>query len=215
MKKYSLLLVFVLAGMQYLHAQYDDKARGILDAMSEKYKKIPAYTAKFSTSLVNEADGVNEKFTGEITIKGDKYILVTEEQEIINDGETVWTYLPDVNEVNIDNYEPDEDEITPSSIFDEYKKDYKYIWLQTTTEGGILCDVIDLVPNNAQDNQFFKIKMFISVKDKTLTKWTMFENSGNRHIYNVSDFKENVSIDNSAFAFDTSKREGVEIIDLR
>lgn len=216
MKKQTLLALILFIGVQIASfAQYDAKARVILDAMSAKYKNIPAYKAKFSTSLINEADGVNEMFEGEITVKGDKYILETSDQTVINDGESVWTYLPDVNEVNIDVYDPDDDEITPSSIFDEYKKGYKYIWMETTTQAGITCDVIDLIPNNAQNNQFFKIKMLISTKDKTLTKWIMFEKSGNKHIYIISNFNGTISVADSAFKFDASKYPDVEVVDLR
>lgn len=208
-----LLLATSLVSLSY--AQYDAKAREILDAMSEKYKKIEAYKAEFSTSLVNEVDGVNETFEGKITVKGDKYILETTDQTVINNGTTVWTYLPDVNEVNIDVYDPDDDEITPSSIFDEYKKGYKYIWMETTKEGGSTCDVIDLIPNDTQNNQFFKIKMVITSSDKTLKKWTMFEKSGNKHIYTISNFNSAVSVKDADFSFDTNKYPDVEVIDLR
>lgn len=216
MRKYTLLSFALFLSIQMISfAQYDAKARDILDAMSAKYKNILAYKASFSTSLVNEADGVNETFKGEITVKGDKYLLETTDQIVINDGEAVWTYLPDVNEVNIDVYDPDEDEITPSSIFDEYKKGYKYIWMEATVQNGVACDVIDLIPNNAQNNQFFKIKMLISTKDKTLTKWTMFEKSGNQHIYTISNFNSNISITDALFKFDETKYPNVEVVDLR
>ena len=213
-RNFILTLVVVMLG-QVAMAQYDEKAKGILDAMSAKYKKIEAYSAKFSASLVNEAEGVNEQFGGDITVKGDKYILETEDQTVINDGETVWTYLPDVNEVNIDVYDPDEDEITPSTIFDEYKKGYKYIWLETATEDGQPCDVIDLIPNNARESQFFKIKMYITSRDKTLVKWEMFEKSGNKHIYTVKNFDSTAKVTDASFTFDESKFPGVEVVDLR
>ena len=32
--------------------------------------------------------------------------MVLPEQEVINNGSTIWTYLPDAKEVNIDNYDP-------------------------------------------------------------------------------------------------------------
>ncbi|MDH5474150.1 MAG: outer membrane lipoprotein carrier protein LolA [Cyclobacteriaceae bacterium] len=216
MKKYAYLLLTLFMGVQVVSfAQYDTKAKEILDAMSNKYKNISAYKAKFSTSLVNKIDGVNETFKGEITIKGDKYILYTEEQTVINNGTTVWTYLPDVNEVNIDVYDPDDDEITPSSIFDEYKKGYKYIWIENTTQEGVACDVVDLIPNDTKSSQFFKIKMIISSKDKTLKKWTMFEKSGNQHIYIISNFNSSISISDAVFKFDESKFPDVEVVDLR
>ena len=209
-----MLIVLMVIGIA-AQAQYDQKAKTILDEMSVRYKKMPSYVAKFSTALVNETEGLNEVFEGEITVKGDQYMLKTEEQVIINDGTTVWTYLPDVNEVNIDTYAPDDDEITPSSIFDEYKNGYKYIWLENTKEQGFDCDVIDLIPNDAVNAQFFKIKMIISSSDKTLLKWTMFEKQGNKYIYSISDFDDKVAVSEGIFKFDKANYSGVEIVDLR
>ena len=215
MKRITMMLLVLLMMKMAAQAQYDQRAKTILDAMSDRYKNMPTYVAKFSTALVNETEGLNEVFEGQITVRGDQYMLKTEEQEVINDGKTVWTYLPDVNEVNIDVYSPDEDEITPSSIFDEYKKGYKYIWLENIKEQGMDSDVIDLVPNDTANAQFFKIKMIISSKDKTLLKWTMFEKQGNKYVYTISDFNDKATVSDVVFKFDKSKYPGVEIIDLR
>ena len=57
--------------------------------------------------------------------------------------------------------------------------------------------------------------MLISTKDKTLAKWTMFEKSGNKHIYNISDFDGSITVSDAAFKFDLSKYPDVEVVDLR
>lgn len=195
-------------------AQYDQKALDILDAMSAKYKKIPSYSAQFSSSLINETDGINEKFTGKIVVKGEKYRLEMEEQVVINNGKTVWTYLPDINEVNIDNYYPEEGEIAPSKIYDAYKNGYKYILIGNETIESVSHSVIDLVPND-KDAQFFKIKLYISDKDYSLKNWTMFDRSGSKYRYSIKDFDAKNTLNDSMFSFDTAKYPGVEVIDLR
>ena len=87
-------------------AQYDPKALEILEAMSKKYKSIPAFEANITCNLSNDVDKVNDEFKGKITVKGDKFRMVLPEQEVINNGATIWTYLPEAKEVNIDNYDP-------------------------------------------------------------------------------------------------------------
>ena len=213
MKKYLFLMVTWLAGAA-AYAQYDPQAREVLDNMSENIRSIGAYSASISNSLVNEAEGINDEFKGKITVKGDMYKLELDEQVVINNGTTVWTYLPDVNEVNIDNYDPDEDEITPSKIYDAYKDGYKYIYMGDETKEGEMTHVIDLVPNDL-DAQFFKIKLYISKKDLLLKGWTMFEKSGNQYIYAIRDFDSKIAVKDSAFEFDSANYPGVEIIDLR
>ncbi|MDX1629000.1 MAG: outer membrane lipoprotein carrier protein LolA [Fulvivirga sp.] len=213
MKNFILLLIFALVGYSAF-GQYDEKARQVLDAMSAKYKKIPAYRADITSALINEVDGINEKFEGKITVMGDMYKLEMDEQVVINNGNTVWTYLPDVNEVNIDTYNPSDDEISPSKIYTAYQEGYKYLYIGDESCDGGKCAVIDLVPND-RDAQFFKIKLFIDKNDYSLKSWTMFDKTGNQYKYTIRDFNANINVDKSFFSFDPSKYPGVEIIDLR
>lgn len=212
--KNSILALCAMVLVITASAQYDPKALQSLDAMSKKYKAIPAFEANISYVLTNDVEKVNEEFKGKITVKGDKFRLALPEQEVINNGSTVWTYLPEAKEVNIDNYDPSSEDVNPSKIYDIYKKGFKYLYLQDKTEGGVLCEEIDLVPEK-KDAQFFKIKMFISKKDKSIQSWVMFDKGGNRYKYTISKFNPNVKIDDSFFAFDLKKYPGVEVVDLR
>lgn len=212
--KNTLLAICLLVFVKLTFAQYDPKALQTLEAMSKKYKSIPAFEANFSQVLTNEVEKVNEEFKGKITVKGDKFRMVLPEQEVINNGTTVWTYLPEAKEVNIDNYDPNSDDINPSKIFEMYKKEFKYLYLQDKTEGGVLCEEIDLVPEK-KDAQFFKIKMFINKKDKSIQSFTMFDKGGNRFKYTFTKFNPNAAVADSYFNFDPKKYPGVEIIDLR
>lgn len=194
--------------------QYDPKALEILEAMSKKYKSIPIFEANIACTLTNDVDKVNEEFKGKITVKGDKYRMTLPEQEVINNGATIWTYLPEAKEVNIDNYDPNSEDVNPSKMHEVYKKGFKYLYLQDKTEGGVMCEEIDLVPEK-KDAQYFKIKMFINKKEKTIQSFTMFDKGGNRFKYAISKFTVNPKVEDSFFAFDPSKYPGIEVIDLR
>jgi outer membrane lipoprotein carrier protein len=213
MKKliFSLLAAFLTFSA---YAQYDPKALQILEAMSKKYQSIAAFEANIAYTLSNDVEKVNEEFKGKITVKGDKFRLALPEQEVINNGSTIWTYLPEAKEVNIDNYDPSSQDVNPSKIYEIYKKGFKYLYLQDKTEGGVVCEEIDLVPEK-KDAQYFKIKMFINKKDKSIQSWTMFDKGGNRYKYTIAKFNPNVKVDDSFFNFDPKKYPGVEVIDLR
>ena len=215
MKNRGILLLLFSIWIGVAQAQYDPKALVVLDAMSAKYSKISSYKAKIKSSMVNEVDGINEEMNGEITVKNDMYRLKIEEQEIYNDGKTVWTFLSEINEVNIDDYYPEDDEITPSKIYTAYKKGYKYVLIEENTLNGVKCDVVDLVAENVKSTQFFKIRMFISQKDRSLIGWTMFEKSGSQYKYTIENFQENIKVEDSYFKFNPAKHPGVEIVDLR
>lgn len=213
MKKLTFALVFAVFATASF-AQYDPNALATLDAMSKKYKAMDAFEANIICNMTNEIDKVNEEFKGKITVKGNKFKLVLPEQEIMNDGTTQWTYLPEAKEVNIDNYDPNSDDVNPSKILDMYKKGYKYLSLGDKTEAGILCEEIDLVPDK-KDAQYFKIKMMINKKDKSIVSWTMFNKAGDRYKYTITKFVPGVKVDDSFFVFDPKKYPNVEISDLR
>lgn len=213
MKKAVFIISFSLLASS-VSAQYDPKALEILEAMASRYKLVPAFEATFSYKLTNEAEKINEEFKGKMTVKGDKYKLTLPEQEVVNNGTTVWTYLPDAKEVNIDNYDPNSDDLNPSKFYEIYKKGYKYIYLEDKIEGGMMCEVVDLV-SEKKDAQYFKVKMNIVKKDKSVQSWIMFDKSGNRYKYLITKFNPAVKVDDVFFTFDVKKYPGIEVIDLR
>lgn len=213
MNKIGTTLIFILLS-QICFAQYDPKALEILDAMSKKYKSFTAFEANLSVALTNDVEKIKEEFKGKITVKGDKYKLSLPEQEVINNGSTIWTYLPDAKEVNIDNVDTKADEVNPSKFYEIYKKGFKYLQMEDIVENSIPCNVVDLVPEK-RDAQYFKIKMNISKKDKSVLSFTMFDKSGNKYKYTISKFSPNAKIDDAVFAFDPKKYPGVEVVDLR
>lgn len=212
--KNLIFTAFALLLVRVAVAQYDPKALEILDAMSKKYKAITSFEADISYTLTNDVDHINEQFKGKIVVKGDKFKLSLPEQEVINNGTTLWTYLPDAKEVNIDNYDPSSEDINPSKIYEIYKKGFKYLYLKEEMEDGTLCEVVDLVPEK-KDAQYFKIRMSIVKKDHSIKSWTMFDKSGNRYKYAITKFAPNVKVEDSFFTFDPKQHPGIDVIDLR
>ena len=192
-----------------INAQYDPAALSVLDAMSSKYKNIDTFKASFSQKLTNESAGLDETISGDIAIKGDKYVLEVASQKIFNDGEDIYSYNAEINEVTISTYDPEESEITLSNVYDLYKKGVKYALIEIKPNGDRL---IELSPES-REKSYFKIRMTIDAKDE-LKSFTIFEHSGNKYIYSINSFVPTV-LNDSYFTFDTSKYPSVEMIDFR
>jgi len=216
MYKNFLISALLLVSANLVLAQQDPKAREILDAMSNKYKSISSFQANLSYIMTNKTEGINESYKGKISVKGDMYRLEMQDQEIYNDGTTVWTYLPNLDEpeVTIDNNNPEGGDITPSSIFNIYKEGYKYLYLKSVTIDGKNYDIVDLVPND-KNAQYFKVRIEIGVKDKLLRNFTLFDKEGSEYSYLISNFKSDVNLADSYFKFDDSKLSEDQIIDIR
>ena len=201
----SLTLVVLLQ----VNAQYDPTALVVLGAMSSKYKKIASFKASFSQKLTNESAGLDETISGDIAVKGDKFVLDVVGQKIFNNGTDVYTYNEELNEVTISTYDAEESEITLSNVYDLYKEGFKYALAETKANGD---RVIELDPES-REKSYFKIRMTIDSKDE-LKSFTVFERTGNKYVYAINSFTPTPLTD-SYFTFDTSKYPNVEVIDFR
>jgi outer membrane lipoprotein carrier protein len=195
-------------------AQKDPKAEQILNQMSAKYKTFKAFKAEFTYTLESANASVKDNFKGDIIVKGDKYFLKLAQQEVYNNGVTVWTYMREENEVNITDYAPDEDDVTPTKIYTMYKKGFKYVMSDENNENKALYYVIDLIPED-KTKQVFKIRITINKADSSIKKWKVFEKNGNRYNYAIAKFTPNPVVDDKAFVFDKAKYKGVQVVDLR
>ena len=176
-QSFSLLLLAATLALPAA-AQQDPKAGKILDQMSSKYQALKAFQATFTQTLENPGAKVKQNINGDIVVSGPKFRLKISGQEVINDGKTTWTYLKNENEVNISDSDPDSQEMSPSQIYTMYKKGYKYNYVQQVTEGGEVLDVIELSPENRQ-NDVFKVRLKVRKKDTSVKSWQMFKKNGN------------------------------------
>ncbi|GAB4401065.1 MAG: LolA-like putative outer membrane lipoprotein chaperone [Microscillaceae bacterium] len=201
----------------------DPKAVAALDAVNKKYKSMSAFQAFFSMQMTNQQTKQNESLSGKIVVKGAKFYLELPDQHVITDGKTQWTFLKDGNEVNITNYQPDEDEITPDRIYSLYQKKYKCLHKgeaseQVTVEGkpqNRVYEIVELYPKNPQGYSFFKIQLKIVKASQSIKSWEIYENNGNRFLYTVTKFQP-VNVGDSYFKYNASKYPSKpEVIDLR
>jgi outer membrane lipoprotein carrier protein len=194
--------------------QQDGRAEKTLNEMSKKYQAMKAYSASFSQTMENPNANIKETMKGDITVMGNKFRLSMDGHEIINNGSTIWTYMKNENEVNISDYDPSDEEITPNQIYNMYKKGYKYNFVKEEKQGGQVYEIIELTPED-RSNPVFKVELTINQKDKTLKSWKMFRNNGNRYTYLITKFSPNPPVAAADFSFDKSKYKGVKVIDLR
>ncbi len=207
-------MIAFVAFTQVGFAQKDPVAGKILDDMSKKYQTMKVFNAVFTQTLENPNNKIKESVQGDITVSGNKFRLKMKDQEIINNGSTIWTYMKSENEVNISDNDPTEEQMSPLAIFSMYKKGYKYALVETVKEAGQTYNVIELSPED-RNNQLSKIRLQINKKDNTVKSWKMFRDNGNRYTYVIKQFTPELNVDANYFGFDKAKYKGVKVIDLR
>ena len=209
-------LIFVITlmiNLIFIHSAFtqenNKKALQILDKMSNLYKSMISFSSTFEYAMVNLDEDIEDSFQGKIIIKEEKYLLKIEGQEIINDGETVWTYIPELNEVNISTFEPDDQEISLNNVFDLYKDGFEHNYLSEDNK----YHKIELYPED-ESKSYYKILILINKVDFSMYNFSVFDKSNTKYVYKINEFKEE-KIDDSFFIFDSSKYPNIEIIDFR
>ncbi|KEO73720.1 LolA family protein [Anditalea andensis] len=209
-------LILCLGVIFSAHAQKDPKAKAILDAVSKKYQSLDGLKATFEYTFIHERDGINQTNTGEVAVKGDKYRLNLDDQEIYNNGKTSWTLIKSdsYKEVTISDVDTDFDELTPSNIYNLYKKGYNYRLLGDRTINSRSVQEVELTAEK-KGSQIQRVKIMVDKSTNDLIGWEMHDNTGGLLQYKFKDVDSKVKLNDSYFAFDKTKHPGVEVIDLR
>ncbi len=215
MKKIVTYLFILFLGSQAVFAQTSDAAAvKLLKSVSQKYGGYKTMQMDLSLVVENLDSKSKETKTGKVMSKGNMFVAELGNQKLFCDGKTLWTYLKDVNEVQINNFEKGQDIITPNDIFKIAEKDYLAYMGEKVTEGGKSLQIIELTPKN-KSLSFSKIKMYVNTADNSVSKGVVYDKNAIHYTYSISNFKSNVEMTNSSFTFDKSKYPGVEVIDLR
>lgn len=208
MKKITFLLSFIFLNSYFLFSQDDKIALDMLNSMSDNYKKMKGFTSSFTYTMKNLTEDITDSFSGKISVRDDKYVLYIEGQKIINDSKTVWTYLEDLNEVTISDFDPSEQDISINNVFEVYKEGYKHKFIDKINE----INNVEIYPDD-EGKSYFKIS-FAILENNLLSSFTVYDKSNSIFIYSIDDFLEE-ELDNELFTFDLEKYPDIEVIDFR
>ena len=208
MKKITFLLSFIFLNSYFLFSQDDKIALDMLNSMSDNYKKMKGFTSSFTYTMKNLTEDITDSFSGKISVRDDKYVLYIEGQKIINDSKTVWTYLEDLNEVTISDFDPSEQDISINNVFEVYKEGYKHKFIDKVND----INNVEIYPDD-EGKSYFKIS-FAILENNLLSSFTVYDKSNSIFIYSIDDFLEE-ELDNELFTFDLEKYLDIEVIDFR
>jgi outer membrane lipoprotein carrier protein len=207
-------LLLALVGLEPDPQLNDPKAKVLLDAVSKMYKSYASIQANISLTTNNTAQNKTTTQTGSVYLKGEKYKMVMGKQEVFCDKQSVWTYLKDINEVQINDYEANKEEITPSNMFTIYQNDFNYMMNGEEVVDKTNCAIVDLMPKD-KSKPFFKVRIWIDKNAKYIKRMKVFDKNGTHYIYQVTSFNSKANLEDSFFKFDAAKHPGVHIEDLR
>lgn len=215
-KLISLLSIFAIcATVSFAQNNTSAKAKQILDQVSKKTKSYSSISLTYS--LVHTSpDAKNDKASGTMLMKGNKYQLSILDNVLYCDGKNLWTHMVEEKEVVISTVDNDDSGMmNPAKVLTMYEKGFKYKFIQDRFEGNRAIYVIDLYPENLDKSEYSKVRLSIDKDKSQLWRAEYFAKDGNKYTITVNTFKVNEQIPDASFTFDKSKNPGVKVIDER
>lgn len=196
------------------YGESDPVAGKILEKISKRYSKYTSYQIRFKLYLHMPEVDTNEVREGSLMVNGSRYRLQIGQQISVSDGTTVWTYLPDLNEIQITSYDTASAMFEPRDLFSLYKDEYLYQLVKESTLRGRQVWLIDLTPYD-KEQPVFKVRLFVDKEKDEILRFVVFEKSGVRYTFDIESFVGDVPLPDAFFTFDVKSYPAAEVVDLR
>ena len=191
----------------------DKKSNAILEVLTAKTEAYHSIRVEFTYKMENTEAGIDESTRGTLLVMGDKYKLSISGQEVYCDGETLWTYIADAEEVQVNSMEDSEESISPNKLLTSYSDDYRSKFIREDFIYGTTANIIDLTP--LEGKSYYKVRLIIDKEKDQLLEFTIFDNNGSTYSYVINKFEPNVPVTDDMFTFNVKDHPGVDVIDMR
>ncbi|HUN65512.1 MAG TPA: outer membrane lipoprotein carrier protein LolA [Bacteroidota bacterium] len=193
-------------------ARGDDPGE-ILSRLQKKYDTVRDASIEFSRTVQFAALRTEQSSAGKFYMKrGNRYRIEGDEQTIVTDGTTVWTYTRATGQVMIDAYREDTRALTPDNLFVNVPKQYRAALVDDPQEKGTSVDVLKLLP--ADEHAPVKwMKVWVDTRDWLMHRVQIEDPAENLTTYRLNAIRLNLDLPDSLFRF--TPPAGADVIDLR
>ncbi len=203
--KTGFILVAIAILMSFSVQAQDKKAKALLDEVTSKIKGYDNIIIDFKYSLNNLKENINQESKGNVTMKGNMYVLNLMGVTKMFDGKKTYTINPEDEEVSISKLNEKEDNaITPSKMLTFFNTGYKFNWDILQNVKGRKIQYIKLTPNSSKD-QRKEILLGIDIQTKNIYNLIEVGKNGTKTTLTVNSFKTNQPLSKNQFNFDASK----------
>jgi outer membrane lipoprotein carrier protein len=215
MKFFSTKVLWILAaGFVFTClVRADDDVLTIVSKLQKRYDAIRDVSVVFTQNVRFGVTKSEQTFNGKLFMKrGNKYRIELEQQTIVTDGNSVWSYTKGNNQVLIDNYKDDLKSFSPDKILVNVPNNYYSTLLGKERLGSRETSILKLVPKDDKSNLKW-MKVWVDQDEWLMRKIQVLDVSDNLTTYLIEKIKLNSGLVDSLFQFEIPT--DVEVIDLR
>ena len=202
----KIILITAVGIINLIHAQkIDNKAKGILDAVSANYKSKNTLFFKFSYGTGSGKTSKNQ--TGSFYASKDKYKLKIMGNEQIFDGNKTYSINEDEQEITIAKQNSKET-LSPINYIDSYKKGYNIYYIGKNKN----LDIIKLTPT--KNNGIKEVFLYVNTSKNNVEKIEQHSTDKQITTITITEYKENPKVDSKIFTFNKNLYKNYLITEL-
>ena len=202
----KIILITAVGIINLIHAQkIDNKAKGILDAVSANYKSKNTLYFKFSYGTGSGKISKNQ--TGSFYASKDKYKLKIMGNEQIFDGNKTYSINEDEQEITIAKQNSKET-LSPINYIDSYKTGYNIYYIGKNKN----LDIIKLTPT--KNNGIKEVFLYVNTSKNNVEKIEQYSTDKHITTITITEYKENPKVDSKIFTFNKNLYKNYLITEL-
>ncbi|MCB0642662.1 MAG: outer membrane lipoprotein carrier protein LolA [Phaeodactylibacter sp.] len=213
----GLILSVALQAQDYTKAvDADPAAKALLEKLKAKYEGYNSMAINFSL-LIEFPEEPQETQKGTLLQQGNKFRLDMEAQRLISDGKSVWLYLKNNKEVQINDAEQDDSGgiLSPNDLLKVYNSgEYVYALINAYEENGRLIQQIEFKPLDSY-SEYSKIRLTIDKNKQEVIRIKAFSKDGSRYTLLIDSLTPNPSVPAGSFVWNKSECPDCYVEDLR
>ena len=197
-------------------AQKNTKAKEILDKSSAALKQSGGMSVSFTFHINDAIHQIKQSLEGQMLLKEAKFYLDTSEQTVYFDGKTQWVYGKAIDEVSIQEPQPqDIQALNPISIFELYKTDFTHGYKGEKIDSKKRkVQEISLFPKNKKED-IKQIDIQINPSDWMPVFFRIIYKSKSEYRIYIDKYQTKLNLPDSQFVFDKKKYPQAKMNDLR
>jgi outer membrane lipoprotein-sorting protein len=190
-----------------------DTPEEILARVRTAYDAIRDAELTFTQRTRFAVSKIEHQARGTLSLKKDhRYRIETEDQVVVTDGSTVWSYSVPNKQVLIDSFKQNERSISPERILSGAPGDFSPTVLGREPVGGVETVILKLVPRG-EHSVVSSLRLWIDTGSWLIRKAEVTDVNGKETTYTVSGLRINTGLPDARFTLKIP--EGVEVVDLR
>ncbi len=209
----SMIFTFFIALLTAFFLFADD-AEDIIEKVQKTYDKMDNFSAAFKQIERFKITGSESETIGRIYVAdGTKYRFESDDQIIVTDGKTIWTYNDISNQLLIDQVRENSGALLPRDLLFKYPKKYYATLLNEIKESGEKLYVLKLSPKEEEQGYVSAIKIWVEDDDWIIRKIETTDINGNSSTFELTEMDTKKELADSLFNFNIE--EHMEVVDMR